>query len=76
MFELLAQYSGQYKEIINIFSMLHKQFKNKISIVILVFEIFININLYKISLLSNKIYQAIVVMISAFYQNFFNLKKA
>lgn len=76
IFKFITQYNSQYKKITNIFDILYKKFKIKISIVILIFGIFIDINLLKVSLLPNKIYKIIIVIASTLYQNFFTLKKA
>lgn len=46
--------------------MLYKDFNNKMGIIILIFRIFINTNLFKTSLLLNKIQKTILIIVFHF----------
>lgn len=53
----------------------HREYKNKTGIIIIIFRILIDIDLFSISLLLNKIYKVITIIALAPCQNFFILKK-
>lgn len=55
MSETLAKFDKQYKQLRDILEISYKESKNKIGTIILIFDIKVNINLFKASLLANKL---------------------
>lgn len=72
---MLVYYKYYYKIVTNILGVFWYKSKNKTGIIILMYNIKININFFKASLLTNKIYKVITIIIITFIKNLLILKK-
>lgn len=71
----LAQFDSNYKAETDILGIFCRKSKNKTGIVILIFDIEINTNLFMTSLPVDKLYKALAITASTLFKNSFMLKE-
>lgn len=70
IFNTLAWFNRNQKTVINLLRALYQESKNKTSIIILAFGIWINANFFKISLLPNKLQKIMIFIASNLLKDF------